>query len=385
MPAALEHPKEPLILVWGDDDHGVRTRARQIYTLMCERAGGFDHETIDGAVSNAGDALKAIHRLRASLQTLPFLGGAKVVWLQNCTFLGDDRTASSSAVTDALAGLAQELKAFEWTNVRLLISTGKVDRRKVFYKTLEKIARVETFTGLSAEDRDWEQQAETIARRDLAGRGLAISDEAVAELVVCVGPNLRQLANEVEKLSLYALGRNSIELGDVETIVTRQKHARAFALADALGDRDLPRLLRTLDEELWQIQGDSQRSEIGLLYGLIAKVRTLILVKELLAQGLLKNEASYDRFKAQIARIPADKMPEDKRFNPLAMNAYVLFRALAQSRNFTLSELVQAMETLLTCNRRLISSGLDEALVLQSALVRIVSREPAQSIATARA
>lgn len=381
MAAAPEQPKEPLILVWGDDDHGVRTRARQVFTQMCEKAGGFDHETIDGAVSNAGDALKTIHRLRASLQTLPFLGGAKVVWLQNCSFLGDDRTASSSAVTDALAGLAQELKAFDWTNVRLLISTGKVDRRKVFYKTLEKIARVETFTGLSAEDRDWEQQAEAIARRELAARGFSISEEAAAELIVCVGPNLRQLANEVEKLALYATGRSDIELADVEAIVTKQKHARAFALADALGDRDLPRLLRTLDEELWQIQGDSQRSEIGLLYGLISKVRTLILVKELLSQGMIKPEASYDRFKLQLGRVPADKMPDDKRFNPLAMNAYVLFRALAQSRNFTLPELVQAMETLLICNRRLISSSLDEALVLQSALVRIVSRDSSQAVA----
>ena len=375
MPAAPAMVKEPLLLLWGDDDHGVVVRARQVFTAWSEQAGGFDHETIDAAAANSGEALRAINRLRESLQTLPFLGGAKVIWFQNCSFLGDDRTASSSAVTEALTELAQELKSFPWDNVRLVISTPKVDRRKAFYKTIEKLGRVETFVGLSAEDRDWEQQAGQFVSRQLQGRGRSISEEALAELVACVGPNLRPLANEIEKLVLYVGTRTEIECADVEAIVTRQKHARAFALADALGDRDLPRLLRTLDEELWQLKTDPRRSEIGLLYGLISKLRVLILLKEMLREGLLKAESSYDRFKLQVGRVPADRMPEDKRFNPLAMNAYVLFRALPQARNYTLPELVQAMEILLTCNRRLISSGLDEAMVLQSALVRIVSRE----------
>lgn len=384
MPSASQHPKEPIVLIWGDDDHGVGTRCRALFGQMCERAGGFDHETIDAAVSNSGDALKAIGRLRAGMQTLPFLGDSKVLWLKDCSFLGDDRTAGSAAVGEALAGLAQELKAFAWDKVRLLISTARIDRRKVFYKTLEKIAHIEVFTGLSAEDRDWERQAESIAARDLGGRGLSISDEALAELVACVGPNLRQLANEVEKLALFMGERAAVGMTDVQAIVTKSKHARAFALGDALGDRDMPRVLRTLDEELWQLQGPGQRSEIGLLYGLISKVRTLLLVKELLAEGLLKPEASYEKFKLQLARIPSDRMPADKRFNPLSMNPYVLFRACGQSRNYTLAELVRAMDVLLTCNRQLISSSLDESLVLQGALVRIASREGQHAGAAAR-
>lgn len=374
MPAPAATPKEPLVLVCGDDDHGVTVRARQIFTLWSESAGGFDQEIIDASAANAGDALRSLHRLRESLQTLPFLGGTKVIWYRQCNFLADDRTSSAVAVTEGLADLAQTLKGFRWDNVRLLISATKVDRRKVFFKTLDKLGLVETFAGLSADDRDWEQHAEQFAARELRARGCQASDEALAELVACVGPNLRQLASEIEKLTLYVGERPTVEIADVAAIVTRHKQARAFALADALGDRDLPRLLRTLDGELWQLKTDSKRSEIGLLYGLITKVRVLILLKELLREGLLKAEASYDRFKVQLSQLPPDRLPEDKRFNPLAINPYVLFRALSQTRHYTLAELIQAMETLLQCNRRLISSSLDEALVLQSALVRIVSR-----------
>ena len=66
------------------------------------------------------------------------------------------------------------------------------------------------------------------------------------------------------------------------------KDAKAFALGDALGDRDLPRALRRLDEELWELQFDKDKSEIGLLYGLISKVRAMILLKEMLREGWIK-------------------------------------------------------------------------------------------------
>jgi hypothetical protein len=50
----------------------------------------------------------------------------------------------------------------------------------------------------------------------------------------------------------------------------------------------------------------------------------------------------------------------------------VLYKALPQVRNYTGHELVRAMDLLLQCNRRLVSSNLDEALVIQQVLVQIV-------------
>ncbi|HEX4644338.1 MAG TPA: DNA polymerase III subunit delta, partial [Verrucomicrobiae bacterium] len=302
-----------------------------------------------------------------------------VVWLQNCNFLGDERTASAQAVTETLGEIAQELKEFSWQSTRLLISAGKVDKRKTFYKTIDKLGAVESFAGWSAEDRDWADQAETWARRALRERGKEISDEALAELVSSVGPNARLLNNEVEKLALFAGNRTEIEVADVAAICTRNKSARAFALGDALGDRDLPRLLRALDEELWELKFDRQKSEIGVLYGLISKVRAMILLKEMMGEGWIKPDTDYNRFKAQLERVPTNQLPEDKRFNPLSLNPYVLFKALPQTRRYSQSELVQAMDLLLQCNQRLVSSSLDEALVLQQALVQIAGRFPAQA------
>lgn len=363
----------PLALICGDDDFAVKKRASEIFQAWSKELGGMDHEIIDGAVSNSGDALNAIAKLREALQTLPFFGSAKVVWLRDCTFLGEERAASAQAVMETLGELAGELKNFKWQGVRLLISAGKVDRRKTFFKTLEKIGSVENFEALSADDKDWAERMEMAARTAVREHEKEISEEALAELVARVGPNVRQLENEVEKLALFTGHRKNIEFDDVAAVSSRNKTARAFALGDALGDRDLPRLLKRLDEELWEMKFDSQRSAIGLLYGMISKVRAMLLLKEMLQEGWLKPETDYNRFKTQLARVPAERLPADKRFNPLALNPYVLFRALPQAKKYSRAELVRAMDLLLACNRRLVSSGLDKTLVLQQILVAIAA------------
>jgi DNA polymerase III subunit delta len=372
MPAAP--PKTPVLLVCGQDEFGVKERAREVFNKWSAEAGGMDHEIIDASVNNSGEALAALAKLREALQTLPFFGSAKVIWLQNCNFLGEERAATAQAVTEDLAELSQELKGFRWENVRLLVSAGKVDKRKTIYKTLEKIGSVETFAGWSAEDRDWAEQAEAFALRALEEFQKEISDEALARMVASAGSNARALRGEIEKLSLYVGARTRIESDDVDAIVTRNKQARAFAMGDALGDRKLAPLLRCLDEELWETRRDPQRNEIGLLYGLISKVRVLIFAREMMAQKWLRPEPDFNRFRSQLSRVPADALPEDKKFNPLAMNPYVLFRAMGQAGNYTQGELIAAMDLLLECNQKLISRNLDPSLVLQQALVRIVGR-----------
>jgi DNA polymerase-3 subunit delta len=363
----------PLVLICGDDDFAVKQRAKAIYTQWSAELGGMDHEIIEATVGNSGDALTVLGKLREGLNTLPFFGSGKVVWLRDCNFLGEERAASAAAVTESLADLAETLKTFAWQNVRLLISAGKVDKRKTFFKTLDKLGTIEVFAAWSVDDKNWADQAESAALAAFRERQKDIADNALAELVNRVGPNARQLTTEIEKVCLYIGDRPRVELVDVTTICSRNKTARAFALGDALGDRDLPRLLQRLDEELWETKFEKDKSEIGLLYGLIGKVRAMILLKEMIREGWVKPDMDYTRFKTQLERVPADKLPTDKKFNPLAINPYVLYKALPQVKKYASGELVRAMEVLLRCNQRLVSSGLDEALVLQQALVNIVT------------
>ena len=160
MPAPAAKNAATAALICGEDEFAVKQRARQIYQQWTEAMGGMDHEIIEATVANSSEALRTIARLHEALQTLPFFGSGKVVWLRDCNFLGDERAAQTQTVNEALADLAQELKSFPWHNVRLLVSAGKVDKRKVFFKTLDKIGTAESLDGWSVNDRDWADQAE---------------------------------------------------------------------------------------------------------------------------------------------------------------------------------------------------------------------------------
>jgi DNA polymerase III subunit delta len=362
----------PVMLVCGEEDFAVKARAKEVYLQWSEELGGIDHEIVDATAANANEAQGAIGKLHLALDTLPFFGGGKAVWFKDCNFLGDDRTAASKGVTEALADLSKKLKVFPWDSVRFLVSAGKVDKRKSFYKTLNTIGNVEAFAGLSVDDRDWADKAETIAYQRFRDCGKQIGPEALAQLVANVGPNAAQLASEVEKISLYAGEREEVGVADVDVLCIKNKQAKAFALGDALGDRDLPRLLRTLDGELWEMQFDKKKSEIGMLYGLISKVRVMLFLKEMMSTGLLRAERDYNRFKRALEGVPRDRLPEDRRINPLSMNPYVLFRALPQAAKYSRGELIKAMDLLLHCNRKLVSSSTEGALVMQQTLTEIV-------------
>lgn len=373
-----------LVIVWGDDDFAVQRRARQLFGTWTAANPGADVEIIDGTAANSEEALKALARVREALQTLPFFGGTKTIWLRGCNFAGEDRVSDAASVVEELTEFARELAAFRWDGVRMLLSAGKLDRRRAFFKTLDKLAdaggaAMESFPGVSFDDRDWREKAQTLAAGEFKLLGKKITADALEQFVEMVGPLPRQLATEGQKLVTYVGERGEIHGADVEAVVTRGRHARAFALADAVGERHLGRALRCLENELWSMQSDRQKSEIGLLYGLITKTRAMLLARELIQEKLIGTTSNYGAFAAQLKRIPADRFPSDRKFNPLEINTYVMFRAAQHARNFTREELVAAMEELLQCNRGLVGSGLDRGLQLQMCITRIIGRPEAAS------
>ncbi|MEI6343629.1 MAG: DNA polymerase III subunit delta [Verrucomicrobiota bacterium] len=380
--AGLTAESTPLMLVAGDDDLAIQQRARATWDAWCRAAGGMDHEIIEASAGTVSEVLATVRRAKEALQTLPFFGGPKLVWLKDCTFLADDRSdraASSEAVTAALSEWAAELKAFSWQGVRFLVSAFKPDKRRAFFKLFEQRGVVEIHVGLSADDKEWAAKVTSEATRLLVAAGRSVDYDVAEDLAQRVGPNLRSLANEVEKLVAYSHGRDLVTTRDVEAVVARQKQAQAFGLGEMLGERNLARALRMLDEELWEIRAriDKRKSEVGLLYGLISKVRALIIARELLHAGLIKPAASYPAFADQLRRLPPDLLPADRQYNPLA-SPYPFYRATLQCRNYESHELVRAMELLLDANRRLVGSEADEARILQELLVQIIGRPPAK-------
>src|SRR5438552_6540487 len=152
MPKAKTIPATASIYaVVGSDEAEVKRAAAELATKLTRpEAGDFGLEVIDGAADNAEQAAARIRSGIEALQTLPFLGGAKLVWLKNVNFLGDDPKARSAAVQAALEELSAQIDSGFGPGITLLMSATEVDKRRSFYKTLIKRAELQVFDRLDS-------------------------------------------------------------------------------------------------------------------------------------------------------------------------------------------------------------------------------------------
>jgi DNA polymerase-3 subunit delta len=102
--------------------------------------------------------------------------------------------------------------------------------------------------------------------------------DAARELVDALGGDLMLIANELEKLLLYAGEQKRVTLADVETMVLAAKQRSVFELTDAISARDRARALEILQAML--ATGAGEEAAIGHLYLLAKTFRQMLVVAE---------------------------------------------------------------------------------------------------------
>lgn len=374
--AQVDWAEENMVFLCGEDDFGIERRAKEVLNVW--NAPGPDEvefNVIDGRVSNASEARECLAQFVSEIQTLPFFTPAKVIYLKKSTFLGEDRTSSSKEITDFVASLPEELKRLEGPQIRVLWSSGKVDKRKSFYKQIGKVAHTEVIDGWSARSRNWQNEARAFISREFEIHQKSISPKSIDFLVEFGGANPRQLSQEIEKICLYAGDeRDSVDIELIRKIAVRSKEAEAFMLAEALGNRDLKAALHLLDREIASMASDKSKSVIAILYSLISKARALLMADCLIRNRLVQKGLSYGSFKAAVESLPEKLLSPEARFNPQAMPAYGLFLAYQQSGNYTRPQLIDMLDALLSVNIKLVSASVDPVILLQGTLIKLINR-----------
>jgi DNA polymerase-3 subunit delta len=357
----------PVVLITGTDEFLAKARAREIFSEWGADAGEMDREIIEADVATQEEALKAIAKLTEALNTFPFFGSKRVVWLKDCSFLAET-TVTTENVWRRLDDLAKTIKSLSWKDTRLLINAPAIDKRRSLYKAISDIGTIETYEALSTQDPDWENKAMEYVQNILEENGKRVSEDVLFEIVNRVGADTATLRSEAEKLIIYTGNRDTVRLKDVEEICSTSKQVTAFAVAEAIGKRDLPQALKRLDDEFWSMQFDKDKSEIGILYGIISKFRALLVAKDLVESRLVKPGASYAAFKNQVESSGVMSAVA------LKIHPFVLFKACEESKNYTREELIGAMKLLMQCNYELVSTQQDKKRVIQQTLVKILSK-----------
>src|SRR4051794_13468736 len=226
--------------VLGSDEAEVKRVAAELASnLTPAGAGDFGLEVIDGAADNVDQAGARISSAIEALQTLPFFGSTKVVWLKNANFLGDDMKARSNAVQTALDELSALIDSGVGDGVTLLISATEVDKRRSFYKTLVKRAELQVLDRLDSARAGWEESATEIVLGRAKKRNLEFDDAALQLFVLLTGGDTRQIDNELEKIDTFLGKDRRVRVELVRELVPLSRAGVIFELSNALSSRDL--------------------------------------------------------------------------------------------------------------------------------------------------
>ena len=386
--------------VVGSDESEVKRVATGLAAeLTPPETGDFGLEVIDGAADNAEQAATRIRSTIEALQTLPFFGGAKLVWLKNANFLGDTVIGRAAGVQSALEELTDLINTDLGPGVVLLISAIDVDKRRSFYKSLARRAELQAIDRLDATRSGWEEEATEIVRNRAQKQKLQFDDDALDLFVLLTGGDTRQIDNELEKIDVFLgggtdilpVGRGGVspprvsgakmaasptaetavprvDVDLVRELVPLSRAGVIFELGNALATRDLE-LALTLVRRLL----DQGESAIGiLLVAIVPTIRNLLLAKDLMERHRLPRPHAPFQFISIINRLPADATEHLPRKKDGSINAYALGIAAQHAHRFETKQLIEAMQACLEANLQLVTSQLDHELILTEVVVKLL-------------
>jgi len=355
--------------VVGSDEAEVKRVAADLATKLTPAdAGDFGFEVIDGAADNAEQAAMRIRSTIEALQTLPFLGSTKLVWLKSVNFLGDAPIGRTASVQSALEELSDLINTDLGTDVIFLISATDVDKRRSFYKSLVKRAEVQIFERLDSSRIGWEEEATEIVRNRAQKQKLQFDDDALDLFVLLTGGDTRQIDNELEKIDIFLGNERRAKVDLVRELVPLSRAGVIFELGNALATRDLE-LALTLVRRLL----DQGESAIGiLLVAILPTIRNLLLAKDLMEQHRLPRPHAPFQFISTINRLPDDATEHLPRKRDGSINAYALGIAAQHAHRFETKQLIEGMQACLEANLQLVTSQLDHELILTEIVVKLL-------------
>jgi len=354
---------------FGTDEALVKEAATKLSAQIAPKDNEFGLEIISGGADNAEHASQIVFRTIEAIHTLPFFGGDKLVWLQGANFFADNQTGKAETTLSAIEALVDVLSSNLPPDIKVIISAGEIDKRRTFFKSLSKCAKVQIFDKLDTSKAGWETHVMGHVTDRAKSLKLTFERGALERFVLMVGADTRVIDSELEKLSLYSGGR-AVTAEDVSRIAAVSHAGVVFEIGEAIARRELPRTLNLIDQQL-------RRGEnaIGiLLAAIVPKIRGLLHARDLIESRGISVGRSYPAFQAALAKVPSSETAHIPRGKDGAISAYPLFLAAQVAGKFSGSELKRALEACLEANLRLVTTSLDHQLVLHQLVTRILTR-----------
>ncbi len=171
---------------------------------------------------------------------------------------------------------------------------GKIDKRKSFYKQVEK-------TGVFFESpKLWDNQVPAWIANYAKEKGCKIDSKSSALLTESLGNDLSKIANEIDKLVLNMNGKKEITPELIEQFIGISKDYNVFELQKALVGKDIIKANKIIHYFGQNTKEHPIQMLIPILYGFFLKLliyqteRTRMPEKELLAKMGARNSYEFE-------------------------------------------------------------------------------------------
>ena len=354
--------------VFGTDEGRVAEEAHALFEKLKPADGDeFANDVIEGVADDSEHAFQLSSRTIEAIQTLGFFGGAKVVWLKGATYLGDDRTGGAERAKTGVSNLLDCLKAGVPAEVEVLISAPVVDKRRAFYKWLQKNAEVKSYDKIDVSKDGWEEQVAVLVSRRAKEVQLDFEDEALDLFVQLAGEDTRQIGNELTKLSLYLGEGAPVTVEDVRRMVPPSRKGVIWEISRAIERGEASRAVELIDAQL-----NKGENAIGLMRAaIIPTVRNLFYARLALDAGA--SGGNYGSFQKSLERLSPEKRAVFPKKKDGEINAWGLFSAVGKVGKRSLPQMNKALQHSLRADKSLVTTSLDHRLVLHRLVVELTS------------
>ncbi len=308
--------KKPVYLFYGEEDFLIDCEIEKLKASLKP----FLCESIDGEREDAETAVIE------GIRTPPMFGSSKLMLVKNLK--------NGDSMIDSIKGMAE--------GVGLIFTAEKVDKRSKFFKFISSIGEVREFRPFM----EWQQEEllSWIIQR-IKERGKSIGSHGANYLLQTSGRNLREVSQEIEKLTTYVGDKNHIDEADVKATV-REGAIDVFAFLSAIRQKNLRKAHYFLYRLLKNAQDPS-----ALVSLLATQIRMLLQVKSL-------SEKKYT----------ISDMAEK-----LGAKEYFVRRSLSDAKAFTVPELLEGLKLLHLSDLQLKTSSLSPAIVLELLVLNFLS------------
>ncbi len=368
---ASPSPSSRVLVFFGSDEGQAAAAAQAAFSRITDGQDGWGDEMIDGAAATVDDALSIIHRCIAGLQMVNMFGGQKVIWLKGATFMGDSPQGTrSEAIVKALDELLQTLNKLP-DETYFILQAMDMDKRRVFFKGLQKIAKLQECAKIDQSKAGWERELSNLVTQLAREKNLRFTADAMHLFIHRVHENSRQISNELDKLAVY-LGEEQrpLELQDIEQMVPVSRDGIIFEISRALERRDARTAIALIDAQLER--GESAIAIIRATF--IPTFSSLFRVALLREKYAIRAGGSYGQFESEISALPqqAQKLLPLKKDG--TVNFYGFYNAAKTAhKDLNVAQTTRALKACAQVDRQLVSTSLDPRMLLHQLVVKVTN------------